>query len=728
MNITNTSSRKSHHNACLIHCCMQYKKLQSDHLSIAPDMKRSDSKVYRVSPAVPAHVQPQLAPPLPNGTGKKGIFGFTKRKQGQLSFAQPQSISAVQMCQQTATTTGRALPMGSQMALPTGQLFTESQVKVAMNQPQAAVMVSVHQQQSMSAQVPVAPQHQYQQTDIIERKIDEILMEATWIKKIYTTTLSEISTGVDQYKESNVAKGIDCCCKAVSCSNLFKREPTEVRRSLELTKNLQFARNKGIATVTWTMLQEVFTKAPIGATVKEINVYFQAIMAIIFSIITLVSVIRAKGRNPFDIAELTLGTIGLVYVMFDALYHFICNTIQCKVCRKWRNYYYESKNMTEHDDTISKSHDSNKCCQECCGKNKCTTIIDVARVFVSELLFYPALLLSLFQFAQEYADGGGVNIFTWIKTIASLLQEIGPVYFARMFILAGTVWSIQKVRNATQNTKSGGSTKNKFSWKGAIFHILFVAQTYCQMFIQIAMIVIIVGKYYNEYLHHTMGPIITQSNMTTPSDIPTMTAPTTPSDIPAAGRYMPSPGLIYMMVTALVTPVTGTILFLMVHHYWTQNFPITLIFDMLGVLKQPEWGETLKMKKTVEDKMDNVSTLFNYFSEQKDYENFRDMHWARKWTYPYTSPLHVLLCLAYTAMLSAFFIIGLTPFPHTQGLMAVYYAAVLLTIGTNIYALSIAVFWILLLIAILYLIIIVIMFTYLYYCLTSQPTHQQRYR
>ena len=554
-----------------------------------------------------------------------------------------------------------------------------------------------------------------------------------WIREIYTTTFVEICLGVGAYEETAVEKGVDCCCQTCLCTNLCNpREKAGVSRKLELTENLRLARNKGTA-VALGIMKEVYTKAPIGSTIKEINVYFQFVYAVVYWILAIISLSEdgwSTVGNAFELSEFVFSSIQLIYLTFDTLFHCIYYTCRCKTCRKWKSYCKEKAG--KQPDNVSQDADCDNCCQDyctCCGNEKCRIACDVARIFVSELLFYPILLLSLFQFAEEYAEGNGVSATTWAKTIASLLYDLGPIYLSRMFILAGSIWSIQKVRNAvSEETKDeeGGGTEvhidNTFHWKGACFQVMFVAQAYGQMLIQIMMIVTIVAKYYYEFLEHSamyadMENISNQTSNTTSEmyanmeNISNQTSNTT-----MERSYLPSPQLYYMMVVAYITPVLGILMFLMIHHFWTQNFPIKLILDMLALLKSAEWTDAknvVNLNKTGKEYAETLGRIMFYASDDnfvKDYEGFRKTPLERKLVYPFASPLHVILALLYGGILLGFGICTLVgpEEARNEDWTKFYVVETLVILFVNFYALMVAMVWTVIIAGVIVLIIMVI--------------------
>ena len=234
--------------------------------------------------------------------------------------------------------------------------------------------------------------------------------------------------------------------------------------------------------------------------------------------------------------------------------------------------------------------------------------MDITRLLIVEILFYPSLLLSIFQFNIEY-DAGKVDITTWLSILFSFLQQLFNVYLARIFILAGTVWSIQKVRN-------------KKRLEGAAFHVVFVIYSTGQMFLQVLMIVAVGTRFHIEY--------------------------------EKSASKVPSGQLWYMIVFAYFVPVIGMFVFLTVHHYWTQKFLVEVFRDILKI-HVVRVGCQLVFWRGGKKFTCELSKMVQYNWQLEDaYKQYKQIRCGQKFFYPFTSPVHVILCFVYTILLFVF--------------------------------------------------------------------------
>ena len=175
---------------------------------------------------------------------------------------------------------------------------------------------------------------------------------------------------------------------------------------------------------------------------------------------------------------------------------------------------------------------------------------------------------------------------------------------ARVFILAGTVYSVGKLRGK----------ENIF--EGAIFQIMFVLYSYGLMALQICMIVAIGSAYYNEYNERYIEattPMNVSNTLSVnytilPRNISNASSAnyTTPSTI----DYSPSGRMWYVNVCGYVTPILGIIMFFVVCHCWTQQFPIDVILDILKSLKS-SIKKAVLLKKVGEEYVETLEKLSN---------------------------------------------------------------------------------------------------------------------
>ena len=631
------------------------------------------------------------------------------------------------------------------------------------------------------------------------------------------------------YSPSPFEKCLNCCCSAYSCkwlSSPFKNrqqkqqdKQEEEKDLIPKTESIRRAQTLGVKYIV-VSVHNIFTSTPFGSTVREVAVYGGFLWALLFFLISLSGFIKDQVNENdhdddfFGLFETIFGTIGIGFSIFDLFYHAYHRRF--KTCKEWKQWREKKKNVNpvgEEVDTAdnevkesAEEPDSADCCKDkckCCPK-PCSTAFDVARVFVMEMLYYPGLILSIFQFATELVvndnDPRMISVTTWLLNIIGFVGQLGFVYLARAFILAGTVYSVAKIRN------------KKNLLEGATFQVMFVLYTYGLMILQICMIVAIGATYYNEYyklyqevttipsndhdssgnfptitpittstIAPTITPIVfpngtstntlTVSPIVTPTITPTVTlaiAPTitptvslnvtptitptvslnvtstitptvssivTPTNTPTITpvidiNYRLSGELWFMICCAFMTPIFGVIMFFVVHHFWTQKFPINVILDFLKVLKEPTIIDTLTSWK--EEKSEDIRKVVDYLNEEQLQEDVKKIPSGRnrfcdKLTYPFKSPLHIILCLLYAIMLLTFFICCIVKGPG-GGWILFYFLAFIFGFIVNWYACSVAIVWIMIFIGTLIVIAYVLLILILFCCCYINAPSNQNYR
>ena len=491
------------------------------------------------------------------------------------------------------------------------------------------------------------------------------------------------------YSPSLFEKCLDCCCTAYSCKWLcypFKKhqqnqqdKKEEDKDLIPKTESIRRALILGVKEIVVGSIN-IFSITAFGSTVREVAVYGGFLCTLLFFSISLWGLIKDHIEEKdldddfFRLFKTLFGAIGMVFSMFDLFYHAYHRRFKtCKEWKEWRQWREEKKNNQENIHLLrelpdnqekenAKQPDSANCCKDQCKclPEPCAIAFDVARVFVMEMLYYPALILSVFQFATELVindnDPSMISITTWLSNIISFVGQLTFVYLARAFVLAGTVYTVAKIRE-----------KKKFL-EGATFQITFVLYTYGLMILQICMIVAIGATYYNEYyklyqevnslpsnhhneLYQEVNSFYISSGSGSSGDNPTITPTNTPTIIPTNTlvteiHYRLSDELWFMICCAFMTPVLGVIMFFVVHHFWTQKFTIEVILDFLKVLKKKSITAGLKSEE--------CRKIINYLGDEQLQEDFNRIPRGRfsdKFTYPFKSPLHIILCLLYSIML-----------------------------------------------------------------------------
>ena len=172
-------------------------------------------------------------------------------------------------------------------------------------------------------------------------------------------------------------------------------------------------------------------------------------------------------------------------------------------------------------------------------------------------------------------------------------------------------------------------------------------------------------------------------------------------------------------------------MFFVVHHFWTQKFPIEFILDFLKVLKKRSIKSTLTSWRD-EKTSDNIRKVMDYLNEEQLQEDVKKVPSGRdrfcdKLTYPFKSPLHIILCLLYAIMLLTFFICCIVKGPG-GGWIFFYLLAILFGFVVNVYACSVAMVWIMIFVSTLIVIACILLIIIIACCIGSQSSSNQSNR
>ena len=496
---------------------------------------------------------------------------------------------------------------------------------------------------------------------------------------------------------------VNCCCRSYSCglcTELFChcRRGGKVERAeiLPNTPEVKIAQSLGWAEMKKS-LSNPFTNTPIGDTVREVSLYGGFLWTLLFFLISVSGLITDKGKSLAPIFGVAFGSLVLCFGIFDVIYYAYHR--RCRTCNKWKEWYKKKKNASinktynklndetivetdnemnkeRNDETNSEPPDSGACCYEkctCLGE-KFTKSIDFIRIVISELLYYPSVILSVFDFATQLVDNNNdatkISASIWLLTIVSFLGDFATVYVIRAFILAGSLFTVIKILNF----KNIGR---------ALFHFIFILFAYGIMIQQICMIISITVRYYFEY--SIAAEMASRLNST---------------DV----DYQLSGSLWYMLICCFFTPIVGVMVFFAVHHYWTQKFPCDFLFTFLEHLKS---GGFLTFNKDMKEKSDKLK---DFLKIDEVRERFNEIPFKAKLLYPFKSPQIIVLCFVYNYLLSFFYVLTIAGTSSSYGWSVFFFITYCFGCLVNLYAFCIATLWNIILTMILALIVLFILF------------------
>ena len=412
----------------------------------------------------------------------------------------------------------------------------------------------------------------------------------------------------------------------------------------------------------WPILREIIVYGGLGFTV---GLFCYNIGMLVYILLR----DERQIKKTFLYIKLGVDLFGLLFTIFDAGLHFRQYGFRLlKRCKAFRKNYKEldlDLNKMKPDETKFEFFDENVICKNAFGKGL-AAFMDVARIFVLETIFYPKLLLSVFDFIMELVDNdynpSMISWTTWLSAVFGFLASLFLVYVLRVFIFARVIYLIGKLMKDSKN------------YQGISFLVIFIIYIYMMMFLQILMIISIGSRFHHEYANYRAIEMSWQ--------------------------------LWYMMISAYLMPLLGMLMFFVVHHFWTMKLPLDVIRNLL--CKFQAKGE--KEHKDEDATLKEFKDLNEYLGGEKfkkDYNKLNEVSFFWKFIYPYISPFHIIAILIYDLMFSGFFVCCTVDGPFGNWLWF-YCAAGAFALVINIYSASVICAWLLILLLFLSIIAIII--------------------
>ena len=278
-----------------------------------------------------------------------------------------------------------------------------------------------------------------------------------WILRTYDKIIDTLVYEAEQetpiYQPSCFDKCITCCCQAYSCGDcksIFSTQKKTITKLLDMPETLRKARSIGIKGMT-KAVSNIFTETPLGYITREIFVLVQFIAAVV-SFVTIgiqytIDQLKDddKEDDQFLLASLVINIVIMFFTCIDFIYNLCYHPCRIvKEIKKYRarkkerssKYQFDKDRETQEEQAI----DPNQCCQRICKccRNSVTAKLDLVRIILAAILFYPELFLSVLKFSTEYVDKGddasNISILTWLRQISSFSQTAFNIYISRAFI------------------------------------------------------------------------------------------------------------------------------------------------------------------------------------------------------------------------------------------------------------------------------------------------------
>ena len=484
-------------------------------------------------------------------------------------------------------------------------------------------------------------------TDHKEKLIDETSYEEIDEKQ----DKANIATYLPDSYKSDQDKTRKCSCNCTPCSFncptcciCFEKFPDK--------ESIKKARRIGM----YTLLKYIASNLIYPVT-REVIVYGGLIATLFFFGLNLVQAIIYHSRSDksqivktFKYINLGVSMFGLLFVILDTTLHFRHNG--CRLIKRAK----KREALVQQDDDKTAEF-----CVKCCAdyKKSCfirtvVSVMDITRIFILETIYYPNLLIKVFEFIILLVDNNYalkmIGWIDWVTTILSFLASLLLVYVHRIYVFAKVMFLIHKLIDKVSS-----------NYQGIIFIVIFVLYMYGLMLLQILMIVTIGSRFHYEYANNKAIETSWQ--------------------------------LWYMMIFPYLMPILGVPVFFLIHHFWTIKLPVDVIFNIISEFQakgKEDYKDTDANIKKLQDHLEN--------SFMDDYNEFKKVPCWEKFIYPYISPVHVILITVYILMFSAFFVCCTLDGPFGNWLWF-YVATAGLALIINIYSSSVIMLWLIILVA-----------------------------
>ena len=450
---------------------------------------------------------------------------------------------------------------------------------------------------------------------------------------------------------------LTCTCFEAHPYNCCSKNPV-------ISESIKKAHALGVIAIKNIILSNLFSKA----VHRELFIYLALFFVLVTTCFSAVSLLmpfskdtpsnhtQSKNKLPIeknlDYMSVSVGVCGLLFVCLDVTLHF-----RHRDCRAIKRKFKKQELVQRGDEEMAEYCNDSCACEGTCGKG-CVVFMDITRIIVLETVFYPKALLHAFGFIvhlvrNEY-NQEMLTPFEWFSAVVCLCSLLF-VYIKRLYILVGVIFSIRKVQSGERN------------YEGIVFIIIFVCYMCALMVLQFLMIIIICIRFYYEY----------QDN-----------------------RVIETSWQLYCMIAlTYLMPLFGIFMFFFVHQFWTMKLPVDVIHELIKVL-QTEGKET--QHRSSEKTVATVKKVIKYLGEdfENDYKELNKISFWRRIIYPYVSPLHIIVTSLYILTFVVFLVCCIIDGPSGREWLVYHIVVTATAILINIYAASIVLFWLLILIAI----------------------------
>uniref|UniRef100_A0A1X7TWM7 Uncharacterized protein n=1 Tax=Amphimedon queenslandica TaxID=400682 RepID=A0A1X7TWM7_AMPQE len=470
----------------------------------------------------------------------------------------------------------------------------------------------------------------------------------------------------EAFEEFSSKQGSESTKYARTCnSKCCKNDPFKL-------ESIKKAKKIGIKIILKSVFRNLFHKA----IVREIFIYLSIVVLLVSTSFSLVSIVhdtqktnatqaeKKKILKVFDYVSFGVSVLGSLFSLLDiALY------LRHRGCRVLKRTCKCQELVQPGDEEKAECFNDSCACEGTCSKG-CTTVMDIVRIVVLETIFYPNLLLKLFQviviLADNNYDFNSIHPFDWFMASLNFCSVIIFVYLKRVYIFFGVIRSIRKLK-----------TRVNKKCEGVMFIITFFMYMCALMFLQLLMIIIIVGRFYYDYKQYLENDWIDYIT----------------GGINSTGEQF---CLWYMMIFAYLMPLIGMPMFFFVHQFWTLKLPVDVVRDLMSELQTKGSGRNIRKNKT--DEM--VEQVMNHLGNDQfinDYDKLNKIPFYERLLYPFFSPTRAVVSSLYIGLIAGFAISSMYGGPTL--LLALHIAVVIIACSINVYATNVGSLWVILITA-----------------------------
>ena len=433
------------------------------------------------------------------------------------------------------------------------------------------------------------------------------------------------------------------------------------------------------------------------AVLQDLWVYLELVISIAAFILSVIEFAQSEQQSIADSLQMALSSLSMVLALIDAYFYFIqLGSIArgVKACRKkWKKRRraghddheplqkanevkeIEKDDTEDNEKNEGEDHDERKCCRlNNKWKERFDTWFELVRTILTELLLYPLIVFDMFSFITDATydvvnDHGNDQEFS-LFVVGSFYLILGA-YVMRVFIVAGSMISLIQLPKYQDHTKKFSNADNTISSNPIL--IVFCVHILGQIAVHLLVILVVSAKINNEHM------VLNRLNNETGMEL------SLPNDA--------SPFLILTIALGWIVPICGVLMFFVVNYYWIKEFSISFWLDMVSLLQQESFAETVfggdSLSMTKKKALDFVEKS-KYKKIKKQLKRFKATSFWTKFFFPVHVPLAAFCGLLYDiALLSLIVCLMLTYIPEEGTVKFVVFTGE--NIMTTIFVISVTV-------------------------------------